>query len=171
VTLAVRSPNGTSRLPRPYEIDQVQCLKWPDILHYSREYQSAVITGLDVGGYPWSWRCRPSPDEAEKTLRLAFPNGIAPTDVRAPGPACLLWHRHDDRLWQLHSFAVRGALIQDEVGWALRPEQFIPGVGIGGWRSYLRFLVNGRRTTRRYLEARNLPRPKLDWYEWQEILI
>jgi hypothetical protein len=81
----------------------------------------------------------------------------------------LLWHRHDERLWKLNSFAVRGQLLQDDRGWIIRPELFIPGVGIGGWRSYLRFLVHGRRTTRLYLERRGLPRPKFDWGEWDTL--
>ena len=136
---------------------------WSDILKYSGEYQSAVLTVVDSAGYPFSLRCQPQPDSATETIRLEIPAST----TFDPGSACLLWHRHDERLWNLHSFAVRGTLSQDETGWTVRPEQFIPGVGIGGWRSYVRFLVNGRRTTRRYLEQRNLPRPKLDWHEFE----
>jgi len=135
---------------------------WSDILNHSAAYESAVLTALDAGSYPFSLRCRPQWDNTAQTLRLNLPAGI----VLEPGPACLLWHRHDARLWNLHSFAVRGTLARDETGWYVQPEQFIPGVGVGGWRSYVRFLVNGRRTTRRYLAQRNLARPKLDWDEF-----
>lgn len=139
---------------------------WSDISQYAGKYQSAVLTGMDSGGYPFSWRCQPHLDEKERVLRLVLPAGVEVL----PGPACMLWHRHDERLWQLHSFAVRGKLISDETGWYVRPEIFIPGVGIGGWRSYVRFLVNGRRTTRRYLQRHGLTRPKLNWDEWDTIL-
>lgn len=118
------------------------------------------------GGYPFSLRCHPQPDSAAKMLRMNIPAGIA----LEPGPASLLWHRHDERLWKLHSFAVRGILLQDEIGWAVRPEAFIPGVGVGGWRSYVRFLINGRRTTQRYLQTCGLERPQLDWVEWRALM-
>lgn len=138
---------------------------WSDISRYAGEYESAVLTVLDAGEYPSSQRCRPQLDHAAKTLRVLLP---AQLDLK-PGPACLLWHRHDERLWNLHSFAVRGLLEYDAAGWYVRPQAFIPGVGIGGWRSYVRFLVNGRRTTRRYLQRHGLERPALNWDEWNVI--
>lgn len=138
---------------------------WSDILTYAAAYQSAVLTATDASGYPFSLRCQPRPDSASKVLRLVLPAGAA----LQPGPACLLWHRHDTHLWNLQSFVVRGTLVQDQTGWAVQPEQFIPGVGIGGWRSYLYFVLNGRRTTRRYLQRRGLARPKLDWPSWEEV--
>jgi hypothetical protein len=138
---------------------------WSDIVKYAGEYESAVLTGMETGGYPFSQRCRPEPDAARKRLYLDLPRWI-PLE---PGPACLLWHRHDAHLWNLHSFVVRGTLIHEETGWYLQPAQFIPGVGIGGWRSYVHFLLDGRRTTRRYLQRRGLSRPKLNWHEWEDL--
>ena len=138
---------------------------WSEILKYSDLYESAVLTLLADDGYPFSLRCNSEPDSANKTLRLVLPLGVG----LKSGPASLLWHRHDERLWNLNSFGVRGLLLDDNKGWYVRPEAFIPGVGVGGWRSYVRFLVNGRRTTRRYLERRGLPRPKFDWAEWDNL--
>jgi len=138
---------------------------WSEILKYNNAYESAVLTGMDQNGYPFSLRCKPQPNNNDRTLRLVLPKNV---DLKS-GPACLLWHRHDDRLWNLHSFAVRGELDVDDQGWYVRPELFIPGVGVGGWRSYVRFLVDGRRTTRRYLERRGLTRPRLNWDEWDSI--
>ena len=139
---------------------------WFEILKYREPYESAVLTALADDGYPFTIRCRPQPDEANKTLRLVLLFGVELTT----GPACLLWHRHDDRLWKLNSFTVRGQLLKENKGWTFRPETFILGGGIGGWRSYARFLVNGRRTTRRYLERRGLPRPKFNWDEWDALI-
>ncbi len=139
---------------------------WPEILKYCEPYESAVLTWVAEDGYPFSIRSKPEPEEAHKLIRLDLPPGL---ELKS-GPASLLWHRHDDRLWKLNSFAVRGQLLEENKGWVIRPELFIPGVGIGGWRSYVRFLVNGRRTTRRYLERRGLPRPKFNWDEWDALM-
>ena len=138
---------------------------WADIVKYASMYESAVLTALDSSGYPFSLRCQPRLDREAQTLHLALPGGADMT----PGPACILWHRHDERLGRMGSFVVRGTLVNDNAGWTVRPEAFVPGVGIGGWRSYVRFVVNGRHTTRRYLQKRGLPRPKLDWEEWEAI--
>jgi hypothetical protein len=138
---------------------------WDSLLHYMSKFNSAVLTSLDAVGCPFSVRCQPQPDSTVRVLRLSLPED---TPLR-PGPACLLFHKHDDRLWNLLSFVVRGTLEREGQGWILRPAQFVPGVGIGGLMSYVRFLVNGRRTTSRYLRKRGLARPRIAWHEWQEV--
>lgn len=138
---------------------------WAEIVRYSGQYESAVLTYISRNGYPFSFRCRPVIEEATRRLRISVPPAVDPE----PGSSSLIWHRHDENLWNLHSFAVRGNLVEDGTGWFVEPEAFIPGVGIGGWRSYVRFLVNGRRTTKQYLQKRGLPRPKLNWDEWDAI--
>mgnify|MGYP001563759021 CR=1 FL=1 len=138
---------------------------WTSLTQYLPKFKDGVLTGLDADGGPFSLRCQPQPDSAARVLRLSLPGN---TPLR-PGPACLLFHKHDDRLWNLLSFVVRGTLERDGQDWILRPEQFVPGVGIGGLMSYVRFLVNGRRTTSRYLRKRGLARPHIAWREWQEV--
>ncbi len=138
---------------------------WNSIAQYLPKFKNGVLSGLDADGSPFSLRCQPQPDSAAHVLRLPLPDH---TPLR-PGPACLLFHKHDDRLWNLLSFVVRGTLERDGQDWILRPEQFVPGVGIGGLMSYVRFLVNGRRTTSRYLQKRGLARPRIAWLEWQEV--
>jgi hypothetical protein len=137
---------------------------WSEIKRYLPRFKSAVLTGLDAGGRPFSLRCKPQPDVAGG-LRLDLP-GELPFE---PGPACLLFHSHDERLWNLLSFVLRGTLETDPQGWVFHPEQFIPGMGIGGLMSFVRFLRHGRRTTRRYLAKRGLPRPRVPWDEWQAV--
>jgi hypothetical protein len=87
-----------------------------------------------------------------------------------PGPACLLFHSHDEQLAELKSFEVRGRLELDGPGWILRPEQFIPGMGILGLRSYLNFVFGSRRTARKYLQRLGLPWPKIPWDELMDVL-
>jgi hypothetical protein len=134
---------------------------WREIEKHLPEFPSAVITGVDPVGFPVSARCRPQVDAAERVLRVQLPPGA---DFQ-PGPAGLLCHTHDERLWNLKSFLVRGVLERDAQGWRLRPRQFIPGMGIGGLMSYARFVRQGRRNAQRYLEQRGWPRPRVPWGE------
>ena len=138
---------------------------WTDITHYLPKFKSTVLTGLDAAGNPYSLRCRPSPDSISQTLRLSLPDDIPLKN----GPACMLFHKHDARLWNLLSFVVRGVLERDGQNWIFRPESFVPGVGIGGIPSYFRFLVNGRKATNQYLQNRGLVRPQIPWEEWREV--
>jgi len=127
---------------------------WSEIIRYLPEFKSAVLTGLDEAGYPFSVRCQPHADLSRYVLRAQVPEGCG----IQPGPASLLCHKHDERLWNLRSFVLRGTLERDEQGWLLRPRQFIPGMGIGGLMGYVRYIRKCRRTARQYLEQRGLSR-------------
>jgi hypothetical protein len=139
---------------------------WTSIVRYLPEFDSGVLTALDSAGSVFSLRCQPQPDTVAQVLRLSLPEQT----MLMPSPGCLLFHKHDDRLWNLLSFAVRGTLERDVHGWFLHSTQFIPGVGIGGLMGYVRFLVDGRRTTNRYLRKRGLARPRIAWNEWQDVI-
>jgi hypothetical protein len=135
---------------------------WPEIREHLYQFDSAVLTGLDAGGYPFSVRCRPYPDKSgAEMLRVALP---ADTPIR-PGPASLLCHRHDENLWNLKSFLVRGSLDHDVGGWNFEPIRFVPGVGIGGLPAMMHFFVGSRRNAARYLKKRGLARPRIPWDE------
>ncbi len=138
---------------------------WPEIVKHLTEFPSAVLTGVDGEGYPFSARCIPRPDSAQQTLRVQLPPG-SPVQ---PGPASLLCHKHDEQLWHLKSFLVRGVLLQDGENWILRLSQFVPGMGIGGLPALLRFAISMRRIAKRYLESRGLTRPKIPWHEINRI--
>lgn len=124
-------------------------------------FPSAVLTGIDERGYPFSVRCKPIPDGDAQVLRLQLVNGIG----IQPGSACLLCHRHDEKLWNIKSFNVHGTLEQNSQGWILRPHQFIPGTVSQDLIGFLRLVMVGRRNAKRYLEKRGLPRPKIPWDE------
>jgi len=139
---------------------------WSEIKKHHEEFRSAVLTGLDQDGFPFSLRVVPAFDEASQGIALELPAGL---DIQ-PGPACLLFHKHNQNLWNLKSFVLRGVLEQDPSGWRLRPQQFIPGMGIGGVASYYRLLKSGRRAARQYLLKRGLPRPTIPWDEYLKML-
>jgi hypothetical protein len=135
---------------------------WDDIMKHLPDFESAVLTGVDAEGYPFSVRCWPYPDAAAaEVLRVQ----LAADTLIQPGPASLLCHKHDENLWNLKSFLVRGALSRDERGWKFEPLRFIPGAGIGGLPAMARFFIGSRRNAARYLKKRGLARPRIPWDE------
>jgi hypothetical protein len=134
---------------------------WDEMIRLMPEFGHAILTASDTDGYPCSVRCRPEPDAAAQRLRVQVP----PNVTLKPGPASLLWHKHDDLLWHQKSFLVRGTLTQDAFGWSIQPAKLTPGVGFGGIKGTIRFAREARRTADRYLAARNLARPSVPWAE------
>jgi hypothetical protein len=134
---------------------------WDEIVEHLAGFESAVLTGVDAEGYPYSVRCRPRADPVGRVLRVRLPAEIP---IRS-GPASLLCHSHDANVWNLRSFLVRGELGSDARGWKLHPLKFVPGAGIGGSMGVVRFVVGSRRNARRYLDRRGLSRPRVPWAE------
>lgn len=135
---------------------------WGEISRHLKGFETAVLNGCDAEGYPYSIRCRPTTDPSAEILRLDLPEGSA----LRPGPASLLCHEHDEKLWNQKAFLVRGRLSRDEEsGWSFVPERFIPGVGIGDARGMARFLIGARRSAGAYLRERGLARPRVPWDE------
>ncbi|MGD2157773.1 MAG: hypothetical protein PVG14_08285 [Anaerolineales bacterium] len=132
---------------------------WKKIEKYAPLFASAVLTGVDEQGYPFGLRCQPKLDLERRLLRVKANNTIRLQD----GPACLLFHSHDERLWNQKSFVLSGELEASREGWDFRPVRFIPGMGLSGIRSYWSFITKGRRRAKNYLVKRGLPRPKVDW--------
>lgn len=139
---------------------------WKQLERYLPEFPTAVLSGRDAAGDPYSIRCRPVLEPAQQRVRIALPPDVS----LRPGAACLLCHTHDERLWNLKSFVVRGTLERNNTGWALIPRQFIPGMGIGGWRSYVGFVWHGRAATRQYFKRRGQPYPPVRWDELMLLL-
>lgn len=131
---------------------------WPEILTRLQDFSSAVLTGLDADGYPTSVRCHPQPDHDAKVLQVEVPGDLE----ILPGPAGLLCHQHDEQLWRLKSFLVRGTLEHDHQGWVFRPGRLVRGMD-RTLVSNLQLMRSGRRTTKRYLAARGLSRPAVPW--------
>ena len=138
---------------------------WDEIEKHLPTFPSAVLNGLDAEGHPYSVRCRPGMERSERLLRLDLP---AEPALR-PGPASLLCHRHDEELWNLKSFLVRGELERDERGWAFVPEGFVPGAGMGGALSTVRAIVEMRHSGAAYLKKRGLARPRIPWDEIEAV--
>jgi hypothetical protein len=122
-------------------------------------FDSAVLTGRDAAGYPCSTRCHPQPGEVAGVLRVTVPPGVG----IEPGPASLLCHAHDEKLWNLRAINVRGVLERDDAGWVLRPaSSFIPEM-TGSPLAMVRTILGLRRTAAAYLAKRGLARPAIPW--------
>ena len=138
---------------------------WDKAIKHLGKFPNAVLTGIDAGGYPFSLRCTPKLDEDRKVLLISRA-GEVPIQ---PGPANLLYHYHNDQLWDLKAILVTGSLEQVERGWVFHPERFILSGGLMGPIDQIRFIGNARAETGKYLQKRGLPRPKIAWDEFAEL--
>ena len=140
---------------------------WDKVAAAVRAYSSVVVTGLDETGYPYSVRCAPRLLDGEQMIDLDLP---VDTDIR-PGQASVMGHKHDQDVWSLTSFLVRGTLERKGERWLFRPAQFTPGAPASPV-DMVRFLFASRQTAANYLQRRNLPRPAVNWHEvkalWKE---
>jgi hypothetical protein len=101
---------------------------WTEIEKYLPLFESAVLNASDREGYPYSVRCRPELDRPAGILRIDFAGG---TNVQA-GPASLLYHSHDEELWNQKIFLLRGRVEETGDGQVFRPEKFVPSIGTEG---------------------------------------
>jgi hypothetical protein len=136
---------------------------WPELVRELQRFPDAVLTGLDPTGSPVSVRRRLRPDPARRHLRCPRAAGVE----LVAGPASLLCHRHDERLWRLRSFAVHGSLTEVDDEWVFTPSRLVAGVGMGGPLGDLRGFVAARRRAGRYLRRHRLARPRVPWARYR----
>lgn len=130
-----------------------------DIRRHLAEYQSAVLTIVGIDRRPVSIRIVPSAAESHLDL------GELPSWFNAaPGRAGLLCHRHDQNLWNQHSFIVGGDLVATDGGnWTLVPDRLVIGLGHGGLLGMLRMAAKARRRSIKYFQDRGQPVPIAPW--------
>lgn len=128
-------------------------------------FDSAVLTAVDKAGAPVLLRT--TVNVASGGYRVDVPDDVPV----AEGPAGLLVHRHDDKLWNLYNASVRGELIADGNGWLLKPDRLVePGARHkGSALDQLRILRETKAATKRYLERRGLARPVIPWADYRAI--
>jgi hypothetical protein len=134
---------------------------WTEIEKYVPFFESAVLNASDGDGYPYSVRCRPEQDRPAGIFRIDLA-GV--TNIQA-GPASLLYHSHDEELWNQKIFLLRGRLEKMDHGHVFRPEKFVPSIGTGGPLGTVNMVLGMRKTTAKYLKNRNLKRPRIPWAE------
>lgn len=130
-----------------------------ELADWLAQFPDCVLSALSADGAPLSVRCRPVPGGRAGTVHLNGPLGVA----LVPGPASLLCHRHDERLWQLRSFLARGALEPTGAGWVFTSKALLAGPGMAGPVGDARAFLAARRRAGRYLARRGIPRPRVIW--------
>jgi hypothetical protein len=136
------------------------------------DYATAVLTTVDAEGYPVSVRCAPQLDAAAETIRLG---PVAPALAGLSGKACLLFHRHDERLEGLRQLLIKGELLEQDGVAVLRPGEFVTANGrpdtdvmphAGRPLHMAQFFLLGRRKAREYLAKRGAPWPPIPYDEF-----
>lgn len=134
---------------------------WTEAARELATYPSAVLTSVDVDGYPFSVRIDSRRyDASTGEVDVVVPEALHPV----PGPSNLLCHYHDDELWKLRFAHVRGVLEQRGDAWTFRTTSFTPPQS--GMFGFMRRLDA---TGRRYLAKRGLDRPSVNWAAIKEI--
>lgn len=123
-------------------------------------YESAVLSATDDHGRPASTRVDVAVDDQWLRCTARFPVPLR------DGPASLLLHRHDEKMWNLRSMLVRGDLRGDGADaetFRFTPTAVVPGMGHGGVRGLIAMLLRARRTAAAEIAARGQERPKVTW--------
>jgi hypothetical protein len=124
-------------------------------------FPSAVLGVRDDDGMPRLLRVGVAAAGDSGPVTLQVPDGA---EIQ-PGPASLLAHSHDEKLWNLQSVVLLGELTKAGGTWTFTPNRVIGG-SYDNPIALLRSLVAMRRTASRYLAKRNLPRPRVAWDEF-----
>ncbi len=126
---------------------------WHKLKHHINAFGSAVLSARDADGYPLSVRTAFHADNVRHELRVEVPTSV---EVQ-PGPASLLWHQHNEQLWDLRIVVVRGELANTGNGWVFRPQPLTPSPNA------LRMILNCRKAAQAYLGKHGLARPPIPW--------
>jgi hypothetical protein len=132
---------------------------WNEILDALERHDDAVLTGYDEEGFPFSVRCVPSADWRNRRLIVGVP---ASSGIQ-PGRASILMHSHNEELWDLVQFLIRGTLVKTKEGYYFVPANINgsprPAAGLDPLRTMKRIRDRGNA----YLNKRGIPRPKVPW--------
>jgi hypothetical protein len=141
----------------------------------ANRYASAILTIKDPEGFPFSYRCRPRFDSANRAIIIeqfsALPTFIAalPVDTEAT----ILYHRYGESMKQttMAQFQLRGTLQLNGSEVVFTPQEFIPGfnskkfdqpTGLEKLTANIEFIVMGKRKTKQYLKKRTFAIPKTE---------
>jgi len=124
---------------------------WANAAKHVATFSEGVITAIDAQGYPVSVRQLSLPyDAASGSMPVTLPDALAAVE----GPASLLCHFHDDKLWNIRTIQLKGRLERRNATWVFVTTAFTPP-------SMLAMMRGVHRSTRRYLDKRGLAKPKV----------
>lgn len=135
---------------------------WSEAAKALRRYDEAVLTAIDTQGYPFSVRVRTADYDATTGLLTAdVPAALVPV----AGPANLLCHFHDEKMWSIRTVRVHGRIERRDGAWDFVSTAFTAPSRLAP----LAMIRNANASARRYLARRGLDRPPVDWAAVKEI--
>ncbi|HEX9297410.1 MAG TPA: hypothetical protein VF881_16320 [Polyangiaceae bacterium] len=124
-------------------------------------YREAVVNAVDGEDYPLSVRqTAPVLDPATGTMPVAIPGALG----AVAGPASVLAHFHDAKLWKLRAMLIKGRLERRGDHWIFVATEYIPPPGP------FAVIARARKATAKYLATRR-PRPEVAFDVIQRIWI
>jgi hypothetical protein len=137
---------------------------WADAAKWLAKFPEAVVTAVDADGYPFSIRqTAPRYDAETGRMPVVWPPDFAVTE----GPAIVLCHSHDDKLWNLKMMQIKGRLERRDGDWVFISTAFTPPSGT--LVTFWHLSRNGRAAARRYLDKRGLTTPVVNWAAIDEL--
>lgn len=135
---------------------------WAEAARWLGKFNEAVLTTLDADGYPVSVRLNAHGYVAATgELPVTMPETLG----AVAGPANLLCHYHDEKLWNLNAIQIMGRLEKRGGDWVFVTTKFTPPSRWPLWG----FIVGLRRSAQKYLDKRGLGRPEVNWAAVKEI--
>jgi len=131
---------------------------WAEAARWLAKFPEAVVTAVDAEGYPVSIReAAPRYDPETGQMSVAWPDGVA----FAEGPANVLCHSHDEKVWNIKAMQIKGHLERSEGDCVFITTAFTPPPGM--LVTFWRLSRTGRAAARRYLDNRGLTAPAVNW--------
>jgi hypothetical protein len=137
---------------------------WTDAAKALSAFSEGVVTAVDPDGYPVSVRQNSLRFEATTGEMLVdWPQDLPVTE----GPANVLCHSHDEKLWNLRALQLKGRLERRGDDWAFISSAFTPPsrMMVMFWRA----ARTNRAAGNRYLARRGLQRPQVNWAAIKEM--
>lgn len=135
---------------------------WAEAAKWLNKFDEAVLTVLDSDGYPASVRVDPAAyDAATGELRAILPEALNAVE----GPANLMAHYHDEKMWNIKSTTVKGQLVMRDGAWMFVTTSFDAPSKL----AMLLFVKGARAAGQKYLDKRGLARPQVNWTSIKEI--
>jgi hypothetical protein len=135
---------------------------WSEAAKWLGKFDEAVLTMLDSDGYPVSIRVDPRAYAGVTgELRAAVPDALH----AAEGPAGLMCHYHDEKMWNIRAIHIKGRLENRDGAWV-----FVSTAFKAPSKLAMYFFIRGTQTSgQRYLDKRGLDRPSVNWAAVKEI--
>lgn len=124
---------------------------WANAATQVAKFSEGVLTAVDANGYPVSVRQLALPyDATDGSMPVTLPDALGAVE----GPANLLCHFHDDKLWDMRAIQLKGRLERRGDTWVFVTTSFTPP-------SMLQMIRGVQRSTQSYLDKRGLAKPQV----------